>query len=80
MESPTVRHVLMLLSGQGLKIDIDQASYFLGREKLIVGTEGEMSRWRAHLFVFLSRNAEDASAYFGIPEDRAIEVGIRLHV
>lgn len=78
MESPNVPQVLALASGQGLEIDIDKASYFLGREKLIVNANQQMSRWRARIFAFLSRNAYDASAYFEIPEDRVIEVGIRL--
>lgn len=78
MESPNVRQALHLLAGQGLRVEVGKASYFLGREKLIVGDDGEISRWRARLFTFLSKNASDASAYFGIPEDRAIEVGIRL--
>jgi KUP system potassium uptake protein len=80
MESPSVPHALALVSGQGLDVSVDKISYFLGREKLIVGTDGQMSRWRARIFVFLSNNAYDASTYFEIPEDRAIEVGIRLNI
>ncbi len=37
-----------------------------------------MSRWRSNLFVFLSKNAMDASAYFGIPSNQVIEVGVQL--
>ncbi len=81
MESPSVPRVLELASGQGLDdVPLDQTSYFLGREKLVVNSGRQMSRWRAHLFAYLSRNASDASAFFEIPEDRAIEVGIRLTV
>ncbi len=80
MESPSVPKILELASGQGLDIPQDSVSYFLGREKLVVNSKRQMSRWRAHLFAFLSRNASDASAFFEIPEDRAIEVGIRLTV
>jgi len=80
MESPSVPKTLELAFGQGLEIPIDQISYFLGREKLVVSANGKMSRWRAHLFAFLSRNAYDASTFFEIPEDRVIEVGIRLTV
>jgi KUP system potassium uptake protein len=80
MESPSVPRALALAFGQGLEVPIDETSYFLGREKLVVNANRRMSRWRAHLFAFLSRNAYDASTFFEIPEDRVIEVGIRLTV
>jgi len=78
MESPNVTRMLALASGQGLDVPVDEASYFLGREKLVITGESRMSRWRAQVFAYLSRNAYDASTYFDIPEDRVIEVGTRL--
>jgi KUP system potassium uptake protein len=80
MESPSVPRILALAKGQGLDVPLQESSFFLGREKLIVNGNRHMYRWRAHLFSFLSRNAYDASAYFEIPEDRVIEVGIRLTI
>ena len=80
MESPSVPKALALAAGQGLEVPVEQASYFLGREKLVVNGLRKMSRWRAHLFSFLSRNSYDASTFFEIPEDRVIEVGIRLTI
>ena len=80
MESPSVPKIFALAKGQGLDIPLNKSSYFLGREKLIINGNQQMNRWRAHLFSFLSRNAYDASAFFEIPEDRAIEVGIRLTI
>ena len=78
MEYPSVPQALQLATGQGLEVNFEEASYFLGREKLVENGERRMSRLRARLFAFLSRNSYDASTYFAIPEDRAIEVGIRL--
>jgi len=79
MESPSVPTVLTLAQGQGLDIPLRESSFFLGREKLTTNGQ-QMTRWRAHLFSFLSRNAYDASAFFEIPEERIIEVGIHLAV
>ena len=39
-----------------------------------------MSRWRAYLFLFLSRNAIDAASFFDIPSDQVIEVGAQLEL
>ncbi len=39
-----------------------------------------MSRWRSHLFLFMSRNAMDAASFFDIPPDQVIEVGVQLQL
>ena len=78
MESPSVAHALELAKGQGLDVPLEEASFFLGREKLVIGDDRQMSQWRTSLFAFLSKNAYDASAYYGIPPNRVMEVGIRL--
>jgi K+ transporter len=31
-----------------------------------------MALWREHLFVFLTRNATPAAAYFGLPAERTV--------
>lgn len=80
METPSVPKILDLLKGQGLDIPIMETSFFLGREKLILDDKKYFSRWRAHMFSFLSRNSYDASTYFSIPENRVIEIGIRLNI
>ena len=39
-----------------------------------------MMRWRKRLFMFLARNAPSSSAYFGIPPDRVIEIGMQIQL
>ena len=78
MEQPDVGEIFALANEQGMTLNIKDASFFLGREKLGISDNPGMSRWRSNLFVFLSKNSMDASAYFGIPPNRAIEVGIQL--
>ena len=51
-----------------------------GVETLVIGEEPKMAVWRANLFAFLSRNAMDASSFFGIPSNQVIEVGVRLEI
>lgn len=80
MESPSVPKTLALASGQGLDFPLEHSSFVLGREKLVVDAHNKLSRSRAYLFSFLSRNAHDASTFFEIPDDRVIEVGIRLTI
>ncbi|RME70077.1 MAG: hypothetical protein D6776_12175 [Planctomycetota bacterium] len=79
-EEPDVPRLLERLRSAHpeLGIDVEQASYFLGREHLIPSADRGMPRWRDALFAFLSRNASEATAYFHIPPDRVVELGVRL--
>ena len=80
MEDPSVPMALTLANDQGVEFGIEETSFFLGREKLIPVKGGRMSRWRTSLFAFLSRNAYDASAYYDIPQEQVMEVGVRLKI
>ncbi len=63
---------------KGLKLEMKDASFFLGREQLGISNKPKMSRWRSNLFIFHSKNSLDASSYFGIPSKQVIEVGVQL--
>jgi KUP system potassium uptake protein len=39
-----------------------------------------MSSWRKALFVFLSRNARQANAFFKIPPGRVVELGTQIEL
>jgi KUP system potassium uptake protein len=78
METPNVPQILALCSQRGLATRPGDTSFFLGRERLIVGGSFPMSRWRKKLFVFLSRNARSATEYFGIPPNRVVELGAQI--
>jgi KUP system potassium uptake protein len=56
----------------------ERTSYFLGRETLLTSGDSKMFRWRKSLFSFISRNAQSATQYFGIPPDRVVELGMQI--
>jgi KUP system potassium uptake protein len=37
-----------------------------------------MPRWRKRLFVFMTRNAQSATAFFGLPPNRVVELGAQI--
>jgi KUP system potassium uptake protein len=80
MEEPKIGMILALAHEQGLNLKLEEASYYLGREKLSISSDPAMSRWRSNLFIFLSRNSMDAASFFGIPPDQIIEVGAQLQL
>ncbi|HEX2121277.1 MAG TPA: potassium transporter Kup [Thermoanaerobaculia bacterium] len=78
METPNIPQILAVCSERGLAMRPTETSFFLGRERLIVGGSFPMARWRKKLFVFLSRNARSATEYFGIPPNRVVELGAQI--
>ena len=80
METPNVPDLLRAAGSAGLDIDLARTTYFLGRETLIPGKAGGMSRWRKHLFAYVSRNSTSATAYFGIPPNRVVELGMQVEL
>ena len=71
---------LGLCRSRGLAIDVDATTFFLGRETLLPTGRSGMAGWRKTLFVFLSRNAPSATAYFSIPPNRVIELGAQFEI
>jgi len=80
METPTMENILTLAREKGVEIKLEDASFFLGREKLIIGDKPKMGLWRSNLFLFLSKNSMDASSFFGIPSNQVIEVGVQFEL
>jgi len=80
MEKPSIDVVLRAASGQGLVVDMNATTFFLGRETLLVTGGTRMMRWRKTLFAVLSRNAPSAVQYFGIPPNRVIELGAQFEI
>jgi len=80
MEEPKISTIFSLSRSKGVSLDMKEASFFLGREKLSIGEHPVMWRWRSQLFLFLARNAMDAAAFFDIPPDQVIEVGVQLEL
>ncbi|MEI8079812.1 MAG: potassium transporter Kup, partial [bacterium] len=81
-ENPNVPAALKRLSlGENQILDPLAATYFLGRETLLIRRQNPpMAAWRCGLFAFFSRNARDASKYFHIPPNRVVEVGIQVEL
>lgn len=78
MERPDVLKALRLASEKGLTLEPSSSTYFLGRETLLTNGPSRMMHWRKSLFAGMSRNAQSAMGYFGIPVDRVVELGTQI--
>jgi KUP system potassium uptake protein len=96
LETPNVPEVLDAIGGRlhesdeddGATLRMTDVSFYLGRETLIVKPRsrgapkaaGAMWGWRAKLFSVMTRNAQSATAYFGLPPNRVVELGAQIQV
>ena len=80
MESPNVPKTLAIARKLGWQFDIMSTSFFLSRRALKPAAHSGMPRWQDHLFIALSRTANDATDYFQIPTGRVVEVGTQVTV
>jgi KUP system potassium uptake protein len=80
MESPNVPKALVIARKLGWQFDIMSTSFFVSRRSLKPSAQSGMPRWQDHLFIALSRSANDATDYFQIPTGRVVEVGTQVTI
>jgi len=80
MEDADVPAALRLAKFEGLPLDEDDTTFFLGRETLIPTKTPGMALWREHLFVLMARNAMRATGFFRLPPERVVELGVQVEL
>jgi KUP system potassium uptake protein len=80
MQTPNVQEILEQAAAQGLELDIHATSFILGREALLTTGDAAMSGWRKRLFALMSRNAWNATSFFGLPPGRVMELGAQVQI
>jgi KUP system potassium uptake protein len=80
MESPNVPKALVIARKLGWQFDIMATSFFVSRRSLKPSTQSGMPLWQDHLFIAMSRSANDATDYFQIPTGRVVEVGTQVTI
>ncbi|MDE2488453.1 MAG: potassium transporter Kup [Alphaproteobacteria bacterium] len=80
MESPNVPRALNQLRRLGLKFDIMNTSFFLGRRSVVPSSQSGMPRWQDKLFIYLLKNAANPTDFYRIPPGRVVELGAQVTV
>jgi KUP system potassium uptake protein len=80
MESPNVPKALVIARKLGWQFDIMSTSFFVSRRSLKPSSQSGMPLWQDHLFISMSRSANDATDYFQIPTGRVVEVGTQVTI
>lgn len=79
-QNQDVRRALTLVMQEGLDLNPNNVSFFVGSEKISFRLKSKMPKWRRSIFKFLFHNAASAIEFFKIPVERVIEIGIRYEL
>jgi KUP system potassium uptake protein len=80
METPDMHELFDEATAAGLKIRINEASFFLGRETLLATGKSKLAMWRKQLYIVMARNAQSATAFFSLPPNRVVELGAQIQL
>jgi len=95
METPDVPALLTHMDEEGssaapARVFLTQSTFYLGRDTLIAtrsprakrrpGEPPPMSYWRRVVFIVMSRNAQPATTFFGLPPNRVVELGAQIQI
>ncbi len=78
MEKPNITSIFEQCDELGLCLDVQETSFFTSRGIPISSTTAHMSVWREKLFIWLAKNAINATEFYKIPYKRVVELGVRL--
>jgi KUP system potassium uptake protein len=81
MEQPRVLELLKRWKHQeNSELRITETTFFLSRESIVPSKRRQLAGWRSALFAFLQRNAQPATAFFGLPVNRVVELGVQVEL
>ena len=81
METPDVPKDLARVNQQdGLKLNMDQVTYFVGGEILLAERDVGMAGWRSSLYTLMARNEMRITRYFNLPPAQVFEIGMQIQV
>jgi len=81
METPNVQAILRQCAEHDLEFQEMETTFFLSRETVIPKADnGGMNIWQERLFAIMVRNALSATAYFRLPANRVVELGMQVEI
>jgi KUP system potassium uptake protein len=76
MERPNIPEVLTIGKSLGCAIDLDDVTYYVGRETIVPREDGNgLPAWQERIFIVLERNSVHVSDFFMLPSDQVVEIG-----
>jgi len=81
VDTPNIPRTLAQLRLMRLKFNLMETSFFIGREKVVVGAATpHFWRWRKKLFIFMQATMLNATEFFRVPSNRVVELGGQIEI
>jgi KUP system potassium uptake protein len=81
MERPHIPELLTTSKSLGCTVDLDDVTYYVGHETVIVREDGMgLPRWQEAFFAVMERNAIHVSDFFSLPTDQVVEIGRQVSI
>jgi len=79
-ETPDVPQALEDARRFGLALDMDTATFFIGRETLVSAERSELSAWRRRLYRVIAGSAISPARFYNLPTNRVVELGTQISI
>ena len=79
-ETPDVPRALEDARRFGLALDVDTATFFIGRETLVPAEKSDLGKWRNWLYRAMASNALSPARFYHLPPNRVIELGTQITI
>ena len=80
MQQPNVPKILKRCEKHKLLVEAMTTTYYLGRQTLLTTGKTRVWKWRKLLFAFLARNSRPPTAFFNLPPNRVVELGLQIEL
>ena len=79
-ETPDVPQALREARRFGLALDVDTATFFIGRETLLPAERSELGTLRNRLYRAMAANALSPARFYHLPPNRVVELGTQIAI
>ena len=79
-ETPDVPGALREARRFGLAMDVDTATFFVGRETLVPAERSELGSWRNRLYRAMAGAALSPARFYHLPTNRVVELGTQIAI
>ena len=79
-ETPDVPQALEDARRFGLALDVDTATFFIGRETLVPAERSELGSWRNRLYRAMASAALSPARFYHLPPNRVVELGTQITI
>lgn len=80
METPDVVKALYQAKNQGYNFDVNNATFFMARRKIVSDPRRGMPAWQDKIYISLTRFSIGEHDFFKLPRTRVVELGVQVAI